>query len=110
MARQVVIACKSSIPTSALGQKQTCAPQKVMSALPPKEDMCGATRDVHFGPIADIPTVRTMPRFGSKAEIRLLILMSAYPLAAVSGSPPSQRTIANNTYFLVAVPNEAIAF
>jgi hypothetical protein len=26
-----------------------------MSALPPKADMCGATRDVRFGPIADIP-------------------------------------------------------
>jgi hypothetical protein len=24
-----------------------------MSALPPKADMCGATRDVHFGPIAN---------------------------------------------------------
>ena len=39
---------------SALGQKQTCAVQKVMSALPPKADMCGATRDVRFVPIADI--------------------------------------------------------
>ena len=26
----------------------------VMSALPPKEDICGATRDVRFGP-ADMP-------------------------------------------------------
>jgi hypothetical protein len=26
-----------------------------MSALPPKADMCGATKDVRFGPIADIP-------------------------------------------------------
>ena len=39
---------------SALGQKQTFAPQKAMSALPPKADMCGAARDVRFGPIADI--------------------------------------------------------
>ena len=39
---------------SALGQKQTCAAQKVMSALPPKADMCGATRNVRFVPIADI--------------------------------------------------------
>jgi hypothetical protein len=31
---------------SALGQKQTFAPQKVMSALPLKADMCGASRDV----------------------------------------------------------------
>ena len=39
---------------SALGQKQTCAVQYVMSALHPKADMCSATRDVRFVPIADI--------------------------------------------------------
>ena len=39
---------------SALGQNATCASQKVMSALPPKADMCGATRDVCYGPKADI--------------------------------------------------------
>ena len=39
---------------SALGQKQTCAAQKVMSALPPKADMCSALGDVRFVPIADI--------------------------------------------------------
>ena len=39
---------------SALGQKQTCAAQKVMSALPPKADMCSATRNVRFVPKADI--------------------------------------------------------
>ena len=38
---------------SALGQKQTCAAQKVMSALPLKADMCSATRYVCFVPIAD---------------------------------------------------------
>jgi len=37
---------------SALGQKQTCAVQKSMSALPPKADMCIATTDVRFGPRA----------------------------------------------------------
>ena len=39
---------------SALGQKQTCAVQNGMSALPPKADMCGALGDVRFVPIADI--------------------------------------------------------
>jgi hypothetical protein len=29
-------------------------PQKAMSALPPKADMCGATTDVRFGPKADM--------------------------------------------------------
>ena len=39
---------------SALGHKQTFAAQKVMSALPPKADMCSALGDVRFVPIADI--------------------------------------------------------
>src|SRR4030095_8527875 len=39
---------------SALGQKQTFALHQPMSALPPKADICGATRDVRFVPIADI--------------------------------------------------------
>jgi hypothetical protein len=39
---------------SALGQKQTFAPQKAMSALAPKADMCGALVHVRFVPIADI--------------------------------------------------------
>src|SRR5262249_38380901 len=39
---------------SALGQKETCAAHKLMSALSPKADMCSATRDVCFGPIADM--------------------------------------------------------
>jgi hypothetical protein len=39
---------------SALGQKATFASQNVMSALPPKVDMCSATSDVRFGPIADM--------------------------------------------------------
>ena len=36
----------------ALGQKHTCAAQKVMSALPPKADMCGALTHICFVPIA----------------------------------------------------------
>ena len=39
---------------SALGQKQTCAMQNGMSALPSIADMCGAKRDVRFVPKADI--------------------------------------------------------
>jgi hypothetical protein len=64
---------RSAIAMSALGQKQTYAaqkamsalapiatkkadmPQMVMSALPPKADVCGATRDVCPGPEAKIP-------------------------------------------------------
>src|SRR4029079_12376812 len=36
--------------------------QKPMSALPPKADMCGATRDVCYGPEADIVGLIQSPR------------------------------------------------
>ena len=39
---------------SALREKRTCAAQKVMSALPPKADMCSALACVRFVPIADM--------------------------------------------------------
>ena len=50
----VVLASVKRTPMSALGQKRTFAMQKGMSALPPKADMCSATRYVRFVPIADI--------------------------------------------------------
>ena len=71
---------------SALGQKQTYAvqqrhvrftpnsdresefPQKVMSALPPKADMCGAARDVRFGPKADMRLIRSHRQLGGHAS------------------------------------------
>ena len=50
---------------SALGQKQTFARAKVMSALPPKADMCSALGNVRFVPIADIGAHRSLRRFTS---------------------------------------------
>src|SRR5262249_45320070 len=47
-------------PMSALGQKQTCAAHKLMSALPPKADMCGARSNVCFGPKADIEDIHSI--------------------------------------------------
>jgi hypothetical protein len=78
---------------SALGHKPTCAaksdvrftpdsdresgfPHKVMSALPPKADMCSAPAYVCFGPEADIPPSIRSPRqrtieiWGRQAEQR----------------------------------------
>jgi hypothetical protein len=49
---------------SALGQKQTYAVQKGMSALHPKADMCSAEADVRFGPKADMKTVVIIGRAG----------------------------------------------
>jgi hypothetical protein len=34
--------------------RESGLPRKVVSALPPKADVCGANRHVCFGPIADI--------------------------------------------------------
>ena len=43
------------LPKSALGHKRTSAPQKVMSALPPKADMCGANEMPRAHPRRIIP-------------------------------------------------------
>jgi hypothetical protein len=51
---------------SALGQKQTFAPQKAMSALLPIADMCGALGHVCFGPEADIRFLLTKARSRSR--------------------------------------------
>ena len=42
---------------SALGQKQTFALQKTMSALRPKADTCAATKNVCYRPKADIVSI-----------------------------------------------------
>src|SRR6185437_4655236 len=42
--------------------------QTVMSALTPKADMCGAARDVRYGPKADIASFMNA-RFNSKADM-----------------------------------------
>jgi hypothetical protein len=42
------------------GHKRTFCDAGAMSALPPIADMCGATRDVCFGPIADIRTITSV--------------------------------------------------
>jgi hypothetical protein len=39
---------------SQMGHKQTFRVARALSALFPKADMCGATRDVRFGPEADM--------------------------------------------------------
>jgi len=43
-----------------MDQKQTCALHQLMSALPPKADMCGAKLDVCFGPKADMETIKSV--------------------------------------------------
>ena len=62
---------------SALGQKRTFALQNVMSALPPKADMCAATRHVRFVPIADIARLYRDVRFAAARASDRLYAQSA---------------------------------
>jgi hypothetical protein len=66
---------------SALGQKQTPALQKGMSALPPKADMCGATSNVGYGPIADIGLIfdHLMARLSTNALQKAFLLTEKRP-------------------------------
>ena len=57
---------------SALGHKRTFAAQKGRSALPPKADMCGATRDVRFVPIADMTATSELSHYAVDQEIVVL--------------------------------------
>ncbi|MGB8244732.1 MAG: hypothetical protein WCF76_12695, partial [Pseudolabrys sp.] len=50
-----------------------CAAQKIMSALPPKADMCGATRDVRFVPKADIRCGYSSMRLSARSKKSRLI-------------------------------------
>ena len=53
---------------SALGQKQTCAVQNGMSALPPKADMCGVLAHVCFVPIAELMSVINRAALSNRFE------------------------------------------
>ena len=66
---------------SALGQKRTFAVQKAMSALPLKADMCIATRDVRFVPIADVGPTNRLPlqRALAATEEKSLLRFSHHP-------------------------------
>jgi hypothetical protein len=52
-------------------------PQKAMSALPPKADMCGAASDVRFGPIADMCSAAADVCFGPGVDMGGLPYLAA---------------------------------
>ena len=58
---------------SALGQEQTFAVQEGMSALPPKADMCSATRDVRFVPKANSCTAAKIKEGLARGQFRVLV-------------------------------------
>jgi len=100
----------------ALGQKQTYAVQKAMSALPPKADMCGALAHVCFVPIADIRKtrqiavtqwrVRTRCRistcvwpFGKCLRLRILRLRNSIGAPNFVGSPETAVRLGHQSAF-----------
>src|SRR5262245_11189961 len=56
----------------ALGQKRTYAAHNGMSALPSKADMCSATINVCFGPIADMCSARADVRALDQKQAKTL--------------------------------------
>ena len=74
---------------SALGQKQTCAVQRRMSALPPKADMCSARVDVCFGPKADIESIVTVQETAPEARGKITLISANLPgSVSTSIEPP----------------------
>ena len=59
-----------------------------MSASPPKADVCGATSDVRFGPIADMTTLRFAVSF-SRLEVGGTSFYGAKLLKIASGQLPA---------------------
>jgi hypothetical protein len=57
--------------------------ETVMSALPPKADMCGAARDVRFGSKADMCSAKGHVRFAPNSDRE-----SGFPQTVMSALPP----------------------
>jgi hypothetical protein len=77
------------------------------SALPPKADMCGATRDVRFGPIADIRQGLTTPPRASRIGARAAEHLAPQSISSPTGS--CAKTAAWHDMLLVEVkkPDES---
>ena len=69
---------------SALGQKQTFAAHKSMSALPPIAGMCSALGDVCFVPKADIQPKRKGRHSGGQLNVfQLSQCIPNWPIAII---------------------------
>ena len=91
---------------SALGQKQTCAAQKDMSALPPKADISRGVCPLNWAARSHLPQTDEPYRRGSRGAgadhlIRLLFLIRAHfdsPHCQLSLSPGSVNCIGSQCY------------
>ena len=94
---------------SALGQKQTFAAQKIMSALAPIADMCSATWNVRLVPIADIRQMtRGSRKTASRRSLRNLIrCFLIRRLPALSASCASRASPSSRDRWRIEVRREA---
>jgi len=87
-----------------LVHKRTSALHNGMSALPPKADMCCATRDVRFKPKADICTAPVHVRFTPKSEHRALSFKrqlgprAGVLLTSAQPEPIKSREVTNDSF------------
>jgi hypothetical protein len=85
---------------SALGQKQTFAVQKRMSALPPKADIDSGSRNVRFVPKADIGSLFSGWALVSRyfvatfTPLRPFASIAFFTMPLCFASPPQKRTCA----------------
>jgi len=77
-----ICSAKSHVRFTPNCDRESGFPQTVMSALPPKADMCGALAHVCFGPKADIlrsgNDVRFLPKSGRLHRELLVAVMSHF--------------------------------
>ena len=80
-----------------------------MSALPPKADICGAARDVCYGPIADIVEyliAGRCPLYTQKADIAVVSSKKKPPIEASTpycGIPSTMNERASVVLFRIAL-------
>ena len=86
-----ICSAKGHVSFAPNSDRESGFPQTVMSALPPKADMCGATRDVRF--VADMATSQRDGRFTPNSGH--CVVSFECPLSANSGHEP--RTCSNET-------------
>jgi hypothetical protein len=74
---------------TAFAHKRTFRGAIGMSALPPQADMCGATKHVCFGPIADIGTITGVQEINAATRGKItLISVNSPGRVSTSIEPP----------------------
>jgi len=96
---------KSDVRFAPNSDRESGLPQPVMSALPPKADMCSAQAHVRFGPKADIPAnpfTRLLRRLSRYFASLLMAFSDAFLLADQFSSRVAKVSVAGPVAFALA--------